>query len=47
VIDHPHIDQTQRIPQYIRDALVGLARLRDAARMVVRDDDGNRGLIVA
>ena len=36
MIQHPHINQSQRLFQYLRQMLVGLACLGNPARMIMR-----------
>ena len=38
VVEHPHVDQCQRLFEARRHALIGLARLGVAARMLVTED---------
>lgn len=42
MVEYSHVDQRERVTQRHGDEFVGLARLRNAARMIVRDDDGRR-----
>ena len=42
MIEHPHIDQTQRLFEAFGQQTVGLARFRDARRVVVGEDHGGR-----
>jgi len=42
VIEHPDIEQRERIAQATRDELIGLARLGDPGRVVVRKDHCGR-----
>ena len=43
MVQRPDVDQRQRLLERRRQELVGAGRLGDAARMVVREDDG-RGI---
>ncbi len=42
VVEHPHVDQRQRALERLRQELVGARGLRDAGRVVVREDHGRR-----
>src|SRR5207244_3772757 len=42
VVEHLDLDQRERFLKIARQQLVGLARLRDARRMVVREDHRRR-----
>ena len=39
MVKHFHFDERQRVPEAARQQLISVARLRDARRMIVGEDD--------
>ena len=40
MVEQPHVHEIQRVPDAARDQLVGVARLGDARRVIMREDHG-------
>src|SRR5688500_3190921 len=45
MVEHTNVHERERVAQTARDELIGLARLRDARRVVVREDE-RRGVVL-
>jgi len=42
VVEHAHVDEPERLDQRLRQAQVGVARFRQAGRVVVGEDHAGR-----